>query len=788
MKKKFGVHAIDKVAEWIVNMRALMVFLFALAVIFSVTSVGKVKINYDFTSYLPDSTETKQSIDIMAEEFTEFGTAKIMISNVTKTQAWSAYEALCDLELVGVKDITYEEDHDHYSNASALFEITFEGEDGSDEAWAAAQGMRAYLEESGYDVSVVATQSKADYAAELSATVTRILVVSVIVIILVLLFTSKSYMEIPVFIIVFAVALLLNMGTNFFFVEISFITNSICMVLQLALSIDYAIIFSHRFMEEMDVCGTVKQAVISALSKAISEISSSSLTTICGLAAMCLMQLTLGLDMGRVLIKAVLCSMVTVFLLMPALLMIFGKLIVKMRHKSFVPNISGFAKWVVNTKTLVPIFLVLFLVCGYLQAQNSYVYSPDSITTDKVIQTRVEKAEIEAVFGKSNVLAILVPTGDYARERAVLEMVESYPLVDSALGLANITIDDEERYYLTDKLTYKEFSDALDISVSSVKALYLAYGLDASAYGVLNLDEYRISIIDMVDFIHKMLDEGAVTLDDETQQDFDDLYDELSDGRLQLEGENYSRLVFNVTADVESPEAYELVETIRADIKQYYDGALLVGNSTSNYDLNATFTSDNIKISVLTALFVLVVLLFTFQSVATSVLLVFAIQGSIFINFAIPVITGNTLFFFSYLIVSSIQMGATIDYAIVFTSRYRTLRKTMDAKEASARALNEAFPTILTSGTIMTVCGFLVGLMSSDPCIFSIGFALGQGTLISILIVLLVLPKFVVLFDKWLEKTSFARLKVYYETLQQRNESVLGADTKKEEEHHETEE
>ena len=184
----------------------------------------------------------------------------------------------------------------------------------------------------------------------------------------------------------------------------------------------------------------------------------------------------------------------------------------------------------------------------------------------------------------------------------------------------------------------------------------------------------------------------------------------------------------------------------------------MVGDATSNYDLSSSFQTDNVMISVLTALFVGVILLFTFQSAGLPVLLVLTIQGSIWINFSIPELTGTTMYFLSYLIVSSIQMGATIDYAIVITSRYLALRKCMpDRKQAAVEALNQAFPTIVTSGTIMSCAGFAVGYLTSNAGIASLGPALGRGASISVILVMTVLPQVLLMFDKWIDKTELTR-------------------------------
>ena len=184
---------------------------------------------------------------------------------------------------------------------------------------------------------------------------------------------------------------------------------------------------------------------------------------------------------------------------------------------------------------------------------------------------------------------------------------------------------------------------------------------------------------------------------------------------------------------------------------------MLVSDSVNSRDLGDSFGGDNNKINLITILALLLILMFTFRSAGVPVLLVLAIQGSVWINFSIPFLTGQRLYFLAYLVVSSIQMGATIDYAIVFTNRYLELKETMDNKQAASTALNQSFPTILTSGSILTLAGFLIGMISTNAIISALGTALGRGTLISIVIVMMVLPQIVLLCDKFIEKTAFGK-------------------------------
>ena len=740
---------IYKLARFIVDKRKAFYLVFLAACLFCAASISKVEVNNDITSYLPPETETRRGLSLMEEEFTTLGSARVMAANITYEQAARLAEALEEVE--GVAGVVFDGTEDHYQNASALFDVSFEEENDTEGTSAALAEVEALLEP--YDSYIVSGDGMSSdvLAQEMSV----ILLIAAVVIVAVLLFTSKSYLEVLVFLIVFVVSALLNMGTNFIFGSISFITNSIAVVLQLALAIDYAIIFCHRYMEERELLDA-READISSLSKAIVEISSSSLTTISGLVALMLMQFRIGFDMGIVLSKGIVCSMLTVFLLMPGLLMLFNRGIEATRHKNFVPQITVWGRVVMKLRFVLPVlFVAVTAACVVFSNRCDYVFSTNSTNSGNKPAYRVALDKINDTFGYSNTIAVLVPRGDYRSEGALLRRVEAMEPITSATGLANIEV--EEGRFLTDELTPRQFSELAGVDIELARLLYQAYGLSVEEYGAIfqDPDDYAAPLLEVFSFLLEQKDKGVVSLTAEQEETVEDLREQLDTGLSQLRGEHWSRLVFTADLPEESPETYALLDQIRAVAAEYYgDQVLLVGNSTNARDLSESFTGDNLKISVLTVLFVMVILLFTFQSAGLPVLLVLTIQGSIWINFSYPYLTDTNLFFMSYLIVSAIQMGATIDYAIVITNRYMDLKQDMDKKAAAVEALNQAFPTIFTSGSIMTVAGFLIGKLSTDTIISSIGDTLGRGTLTSIILVMTVLPQLLVLGDTIIERTA----------------------------------
>lgn len=742
---------IEKLATLIVDKRKAFYLFYIIAGIFCAVATGWTQVNNDITSYLPDTSETRMGLSLMNDEFITHGSGSIMLDNVTFDTAERIAGELEEIE--GVTSVTVENDADSFKNGSALMSVTFDGEAEDQISKDAMKSIKEKL--ASYDAyisSEVGNSSSETIAAEMQVVV----VIVIVIIIGVLLFTSHTYMEIPVLLMTFAVAALLNMGTNFLFGEISFVSNSIAVVLQLALAIDYAIILCNRYTEER-VNMDAREAVITALSKAIPEISSSCLTTISGMVAMMLMQFKLGLDLGLVLVKAILFSIFVVFTLMPGLLMSFSSLIDKTHHRNFVPNITAIGWFDVKTRFVVPPMFAVLLVAGFILSNNcNYVYGYSTISTYTQNASQIAEKKIDETFGTDNLVVVMVPAGDYDKEHKLLERLESLPEVDSAMGLANIEAMDG--YVLTDALTPRQFAELTDMDIEVVQLAYSAYAASEDNYGqiVSSINNFAVPLIDMFGFIYEEKEAGYVTLDDDLNKEIDDLNEQLTDAKLQLGTENYSRMLLNTNLPEEGEETFKFLDELHEIVYSYYpDGAYIVGDSTSDYDLSSSFSTDNLMVSILSLLFVLVILVFTFKSAGLPVLLLAIIQGAIWINFSVPVMTGTNIFFLSYLIVSSIQMGANIDYAIVISSRYTELKKQMPTKDAVVETLNQAFPTIITSGAILAIAGLLIGFLSSDPAISSIGICLGRGTLISIFLVMFVLPPTLLLGDTIIEKTSF---------------------------------
>ena len=751
-EKAKGRNAMMKLAAFIVDKRNLFFLLLAIGVIFSMFSTNWIQVENDLKAYLPADCETRRGLDIMDDQFITYGTAQIMVENVSMTRAQALWESLKTVE--GVLSVDYDETED-YRNVSALYSITFDYSEKDDGCLDSLEAVKQALAGEDFYVSTSLGNSSADIIAQ---EVSVIMVLVAVIVVAVLLLTSQTYAEVPVLLLTFVSAMILNQGTQFLMGTISFVSNSVTSILQLALSLDYAVILCNRYKEERESL-PIREAVITALSKGIPEIGSSSLTTIGGLVAMLFMQFKIGPDMAICLIKAVLLALLSVFVFMPGFLMLFGPLMDKTRHKNFVPKIPFVGKMAYRTRYIIPpIFAVLLLLGYHYSSRCPYVYGYGEIETPKLNYVQIAQNKIDDNFGASNFVALVYPKTDYAVERELLAELDTYKQVDSSMGLSNVEAMDG--YMLADKLTPRQFAELADLDYELAEAVYAAYAAEQEEYGQIigGLSTYKVPLIDMMLFVCDKIDEGIVTLDDEQMDSLKDAQTQMESAKKQLQGEDFNRVLIYLNLPEGGDETYAFLDTLRGIARRYYpEGEVfLVGDSSVEQDFKTSFSTDNLVITIVSILIVLVVLLFTFQSAGMPLLLILVIQGAIWINFSIPTFTGSPLFFMSYLVVSSIQMGANIDYAIVISSRYQDLKTKMPHREAIIETMNFAFPTILTSGSILACAGTLIGMMTSEAAIVGIGQSLGRGTIISIGLVMFVLPQILLIGGELVDKTSFS--------------------------------
>ena len=746
-----------KLATFIVDKRSLIFLIVIIGIIFSAVAVNWVSVENDLTAYLPADSSTKIGLDVMEREFITYGTASFMVGNISYDEAEALFEEIKQVE--GVQMVDFNNTTEHYNQASALFSVTFDYEQTDERCVDSLNTIQEML--SDYD-TFVSTTVIDTMAETIKKEVNMITAFVAVIVVGVLAFTTDTYADVAVVGLTFVVAAILNMGCNFLLGKISFVSDSVTTILQLALALDYAVIYSNRFKEE-HVTHERREAVIISLSKAIPEIGASSLTTVGGLIAMMFMQFKLGPDMAICLIKAIIFSLLSVFLVMPGFLMLFGNLMDKTKHKTFVPKIPFVGRFAWATRFLIPpVFVVLVVAAFSLSNRCPYVYGYDTLTTPRQNEDQIAQEMISNTFSSRTMLAVVVPGRDYSEEKSLVDELMDFPQVDSVTAIAGI--DAMGGYKLADKLSPREFADLLKLEYETAELLYSVYAIQDGSYDKLvsGISKYRIPLIDVLLYVGDKVDEGYINLEGEQADTLADARTQMLVGKRQLEGENYDRMLVYLTLPESGDETFQFTDTIRQVAQRHYPkgDVYVVGNSTNQYEFKKSFEIDNIVVSVVSILIVLVVLLFTFNSAGMPVLLIAVIQGAIWMNFGYPTLVHEDVFFMTQLVVSSIQMGANIDYAIVIANRYSDNIKTMERKDAIIEAMNFAFPTILTSGTILAVSGLLISIITTDCTINGIGEAIGRGTMISIVLVMFVLPQILLLGGKIIEKTSFAMPKV----------------------------
>ncbi|MGL5312094.1 MAG: efflux RND transporter permease subunit [Peptostreptococcaceae bacterium] len=675
-------------AEKILKHKVLVIIAFTIAIVLSLFSSRLVNVNYELTKYLPEDSTSTTALNVMNEIF-EKGppNLRVMIEDVSVPEALEYKESISKVD--GVKEIQWLDDSESieqpiemidnsvldswYKDNNALFSIVVD--DGND-LQETINNIKEIIKDKGYIEGQAATSAFAQEST--GAEVSKIMVFVIPLTLIVLIISTSSYFEPFLFLITTGIAILINMGTNVFLGEISFITQTTSSILQLAVSMDYSIFLLHRFAEYREKGMDVKDAMKNAMIKSFSPILASASTTILGFLSLTLMRFKIGPDLGIVLAKGMVLSLVSVMFLFPVLAIYTYKIIDKTQHKSFLPKFDKFSKLSMKIGPLAIIIVCLVTGPAFLaQGKNNFSYGASSMSSGEETELGRDTAKINELYGKSNQFVLMIPSKDEVAE--------------------------------------KEIGDKLkDIE------------------GITDIISYSTSIGNEIP--RKFVPE-------------DQLSSLISDG--------YSRMIITVAAEEESETAFNAVESIRTLAKEYFgDNYYLAGGSPSAYDIKTTVTSDN-KVTTIGAILAIgLVIMITFKSISIPIILIIAIQSSIWVNLSFSYFEGLSIAYIGYMVISAVQLGATVDYAILYSNEYLQNRKKLLKKEAAIKTIRSTTGTILTSGTILAIAGYTLGLISSNSVIAQLGILIGRGAILSMLSVLFFLPTFMVLCDKLIEKTT----------------------------------
>lgn len=670
-----------------------MVILFFVLMVISAVAFLFVDVNYNMQDYLPEDAESTVGLDVMDEEFSSGVTnTNVMIENVTIQEAIDYKQEIESLD--GVTEVLWLDDvvdlrepievadtdtvENYYKDNKALLAVTIES---GKEVEATDQIYELIGEENAIsgEAANTATQQKMAGSETMYAAA---LLIPIIVIILVL--STNSWLEPVFFLTAIGVSVLINLGTNIFVGEVSFITQSVAPILQLAVSLDYAIFLLHSFQDYRNRGNRPEEAMKLAMKESFPVVSASALTTFFGFTALMFMDFGIGADLGLSLVKGILLSFISVMVFLPALTLLFYPLIDKTQHKSLIPSFKGVGKKLIKLRIPVFILIALVIVPSFLaQSSTEFTYGMGEQPENTRLGSDIN--QIEEIFGESTSVVLLVPNNDIGKEQEMIQEIDTIDHVTSVVGYANMVGSTIPQDYLEENVTEQFLS------------------------------------------------------------------------------ENYSRIIINTDVGAEGDVPFSLVEEVRNVASSYYgDEALTLGESVALYDMKETVTADNKLVNILTIVTIAIVLLFSFRSISIPVVLLLTIQSAVWINLSVPYFTDTSLVFVGYLIVSTVQLAATVDYAILLTETYKQNRKDMAALPAIKKTIDDKLFSIAVSASILSSVGFILWLTSSNPIVGSIGLLLGRGALLAFILVITLLPALLVIGDKLIWKTTLGT-RVYKE-------------------------
>lgn len=683
-----------RLARFIIKKQKWIESVFAAGCLFSLIAMLFVNVNYDLTEYLPDTARSHIGLDQMESAFGYPGTARVMLKDVSLYEAKQYKDRLeavdgvdqilwCDSTVniyAGEDFIDMESIEDYYKDGCAVMDVTFDEGDTSAKTAQAIEQMQAITGEKGYYVGM-AVQTKS-LTENVESEMSLILTVAVIMIFAVLCITTNAWSEPFLFLLVMGVAILLNRGTNIFIGTVSFLTDNVAMVLQLATSMDYSIFLLDAFSREREGGLSEEEAMVRAVDDAINSIFASSLTTVVGFLALVSMKFTIGFDMGLVLAKGIVFSLLTVVFFMPAMILKFASMNERTRHRRFLPDFQGLSRRIYKARYASLALMLLLVPPAYVaQGMNTYLYGNSAVGASEGTKVYADDQVIVNTFGRSNMLLALYPNTSSVREREMTEAIEALPYVKSVTSLAGTLPEGIPEEFLPQSLTG------------------------------------------------------------------------------ELHTRDWCRMLIYIRTKSESSQAFACTQELEEILTGYYpENSYLVGETPSTRDIRDTITEDNTRVNMLSLLGVFLVVMASFRSLVVPVLVIIPIEAAIFLNMAVPYLAGDTMVYMGYIIVSSIQLGATVDYAILLANNYAACRKKIpDKREACIQALSLSCTSIFTSGTIIVLAGYIIHFISSTAAIGDLGHLIGRGGLYSMVLVLTVLPALLVLFDRIVTDNEFER-------------------------------
>ena len=679
-----------KVGKKIVKYRVVILILSVLLLIPSAMGYFGTRINYDVLTYLPENIETMKGQDIMVNDFGTGAFSMLIVDGMEDKDVAKLKEKVEDVDHVtkvlwydSVSDISIPESMlpDKFykafnSETGTMMAVFFDESTSADSTMDAITQIRKIAGKqcfiSGMSAIVTDTRDLAEKETPLYV------LIAVVLSIIVLSITMDSFVIPVLFLLSIGMAIVYNLGSNYFFGEISYITKALAAVLQLGVTMDYSIFLWHSYQEQLTVYEDHKEAMAHAIEKTVKAVVGSSLTTVAGFAALCFMSFTLGLDLGIVMAKGVVIGVICCVTVLPSMIMIFDKVLAKTSHRSFLPDTNRLSGFITRHYKVFALILVLLIVpAAYCQKNASVYYNLDE-TLPKDLPSIIANEKLKEDYDMNTTHMILV---------------------DSSVESADVA-----------KMINK---------MDDVDGVKWALGLDALIGPAIPQSMIPDSVTEM------------------------------------LKNDKYQLLLVNSEYKVASDELNAQIKELNKILHKYDKGGMLIGEGPLTADLIDITDTDFKTVSVVSIGIIFVIILILFKSISLPIILVGVIEFAIFVNMGIPYYTGTKLPFVASIVIGTIQLGSTVDYAILMTTRYKRERNHGAEKyDAITTAHRTSAQSIMVSALSFFAATIGVGLYSNIDMISSLCILMARGAIISMIVVIFVLPSMFMVFDKVIVKTS----------------------------------
>ncbi|MBR4333443.1 MAG: MMPL family transporter [Clostridia bacterium] len=696
----------------------------------------RVGVNYDMTKYLPDQSAMKKGMDIMAAEFPSMGADKsirVMAEGLDEARQAELLEKLKALPYV--ESVAHDGSEKYHKGDYSLFVIGTSYEYGSPEERTIESALAKDFQE--YRTVYRNDNPGADGVSP------WLLGGAIVILVAILAAMCESWFEPLLFLINIGIAIMMNEGTNLIMGKVSYVTSSMASVLQLVLSIDYSVMLMNRYRQEKARGLEKREAMAAALCNCVSPVTGSALTTAAGLLALAFMQFKIGLDLGIVLAKGVLISLLCVLTVLPGIVLLGDGLIEKTAKKTPRFSLGGLARFSYRRRIVLSVvFVLMFGAFYFLQGNTQIAYTLAKV--DPIVD----------IFPPENLLVIVYENGDEEKMAALSDALEQRSDVTQVMGYPSIFGKAYGAAELADALDGLAGGMGVDTGAAGISfdpallnTVYTLYFAGSSTPA----EEQKLTIPQLFDYVHDKLLKNPLfsgMIPAETRETIAGAKEQLEDGMAMLKSDRYSRMIVYTYLPVESEATDALLDVIEKAGEGLTGEYYLIGNSAMSREMQGTFAQELRTITLLTAAAIFLIVLFTSRSFIIPALLVLIVQCGVYITVTAVGWQGYSIYFLALLIVECILMGATIDYGILYASYYRENRKTRSVPEALKAAYDGSVHAIMTSGLILVLVTGIIGATYSDPTVAEICRTISTGALSAILVILFLLPGLLATLDR----------------------------------------